>query len=104
MILSILYTQGLFQKLCIPISLRKAKINSQNRHSRFDSGIVYISSTTDIENQLQISIFIYTISETDFPCIVLLLTPSPKPEFHIHDFLKCLFVYIPPPAMIPEHK
>lgn len=50
MILSILYTQGLFQKLCIPISLRKAKINSQNRHSRFDSGIVYISSTTDIEN------------------------------------------------------
>ena len=57
-----------------------------------------------MENQLLISIFIYTISETDFPCIVLLLTPSPKPEFHIHDFLKCLFVYIPPCMMIPEAK
>ena len=95
MILSILYTQGLFQKLCIPISLRKAKINSQNRHSRFDSEIVYIKSTIDMENRPQISIFIYTISEIVLPCIVFLLNPSLKTKFHIHDFFKCLFVYTP---------
>lgn len=61
---------------------------------------MYIKSTISLENQLPISIFIYTISEIVLPCIVFLLNPSPKLKFHIHDILKILFVYIPPPDVI----
>ena len=72
----------------------KSKINRQNRHSHFDSEIVYIKSTIDMENQVPISNFIYTIFEIVLPCIVLLRNPSSKLKFHIHDIYKYLFVYI----------
>ena len=36
------------------------------------------------ENQRLISIFIYTISEKGFPCIVSLLNPVSERDFHIH--------------------
>ena len=52
-----------------------------------------MKSTIETENQAPISIFIYTISEIVLPCIVLLLNPSLKLKFHIHDFLKFIFMY-----------
>lgn len=48
-----------------------------------------------MENQLRISIFIYTISEIILLCIVLFRNPSPRLKFHIHEILNGLYVYIP---------
>ena len=53
-----------------------------------------------MENQLLISIFIYTISEIVLPCIVLILNSTAKFKFHIHDVLKIHFMYIPTPDVI----
>ena len=56
---------------------------------------MYIKSTINPENTAPISFFIYMISEIVLLCIVLLLNPSPKLKFHIHDIPKRPFMYIP---------